>query len=162
MTKAEYNQCVDLYSDGLFRFLLKNFPDYREDAEDIVQNAFATLWINIEKVEPPKAKSYLFTVGYRDMIDLTRKMSRQDKLTEKHHYIPGNQKGYTGLKEILDEALQQLPEIQRTVVLLRDYEGYDYDSIGELTGLHASQVKVYIFRARQALKAYLVGVEKLI
>lgn len=46
--------------------------------------------------------------------------------------------------------------------MLRDYEGYDYEEIGKITGLSESQVKVYIFRARQTLKEFLVGVEKVI
>lgn len=162
MTNTEFNQCVELHSDGLYRFLLKSFQNYREDAEDTVQNAFVTLWQNVEKVEFSKAKSYLFTVAYRDMIDHTRKMKRVEKMETKHERISGSHKSYSGLKEILDEALEKLPEIQKTVVMLRDYEGYDYDKIGEITGLNTSQVKVYIFRARQTLKNYLVSVEKLI
>ena len=59
------------------------------------------------------------------------------------------------LKEILNEALDRLPEVQKTVVLLGDYEGYNYAEIAEITGLSEAQVKVYIFRARKALKAYL-------
>ena len=54
--------------------------------------------------------------------------------------------------ESLEKALTQISEIQRTVILLRDYEGYSYAEIGEITGLNESQVKVNIFRGRQALK----------
>jgi RNA polymerase sigma-70 factor (ECF subfamily) len=59
------------------------------------------------------------------------------------------------LKEVLEEALNTLPEKQKAVILLRDYEGYSYDEIAEITELSASQVKVYIFRARKALQAYI-------
>ncbi|MFN5219020.1 MAG: RNA polymerase sigma factor, partial [Sphingomonadales bacterium] len=69
---------------------------------------------------------------------------------------------YKGLKEILAKALETLPDIQRTVILLRDYEGYSYDEIGSITGLNESQVKVYIFRARQTLKSYLGSMEGVI
>jgi RNA polymerase sigma-70 factor (ECF subfamily) len=51
--------------------------------------------------------------------------------------------------------LSRLPEIQKTVLLLRDYEGYNYDEIGEMTNLSSSQVKVYIFRARKSMKQYI-------
>ncbi len=66
---------------------------------------------------------------------------------------------YSDLKEILNEALTKLPEIQRSVILLRDYEGYNYSEIGEITGLNESQVKVYIFRARGFLKNYIGAME---
>ena len=69
---------------------------------------------------------------------------------------------YKGLKELIKKALETLPDIQRTVILLRDYEGYSYEEIGSITGLNESQVKVYIFRARQTLKNYLGSMEGII
>jgi RNA polymerase sigma-70 factor (ECF subfamily) len=69
---------------------------------------------------------------------------------------------YSDLQEILDEALSRLPEVQRAVVLLRDYEGYAYKEIADMTGLNETQVKVYIYRARTALKDYLVAVENVV
>jgi RNA polymerase sigma-70 factor (ECF subfamily) len=69
---------------------------------------------------------------------------------------------YTGLMELLDMALGRLPHIQRTVVLLRDYEGYSYEEIGRITGLNESQVKVYIFRARMFLKNFIGKPEQVI
>jgi RNA polymerase sigma-70 factor (ECF subfamily) len=66
------------------------------------------------------------------------------------------------LKDILNEALERLPEIQRSLVMLKDYEGYSYEEIGQITGLSGSQVKVYLHRARLQLKQYLVKPENLI
>jgi RNA polymerase sigma-70 factor (ECF subfamily) len=63
------------------------------------------------------------------------------------------------LQEILHEALERLSEIQRSVILLRDYEGYSYQEIGEITGLSESQVKVYIYRGRVFLKNYIGKLE---
>ncbi|MFN3343931.1 MAG: RNA polymerase sigma factor, partial [Flavobacteriales bacterium] len=74
----------------------------------------------------------------------------------------GHNEQYSDLKEILNEALQKLPEIQRSVVMLRDYEGYNYEEIGEITNLNESQVKVYIFRARKFLKEYIGSMEAVI
>ena len=161
MTTNEYNQCVTLYADRVFRFIVKNMKN-EEDAQDIVQNTFEILWKNYLNVNFEKSRSYLFTVAYHNMIDCIRKRKETDDITDRHENIGRHGSAYNGLKEILDEALSRLPEIQKTVVLLRDYEGYNYEEIGEITGLNASQVKVYIFRARQALKNYLVSTEKLI
>jgi len=58
--------------------------------------------------------------------------------------------------------MEKLPEIQRSVLMLRDYEGYAYKEIGEITGLNESQVKVYIYRARVFLKNYLVSIDRVI
>ncbi|MBC7866878.1 MAG: RNA polymerase sigma factor, partial [Gloeobacteraceae cyanobacterium ES-bin-316] len=65
-------------------------------------------------------------------------------------------------KRILDEALSKLGETQRSLVMLKDYEGYNYAEIGEITGLNESQVKVYLHRARLQLKAYIVKMENVI
>jgi RNA polymerase sigma-70 factor (ECF subfamily) len=46
--------------------------------------------------------------------------------------------------------------------MLKDYEGYNYAEIGEITGLNESQVKVYLHRARIQLKAYIVKMENVI
>jgi len=69
--------------------------------------------------------------------------------TQRHSYT----------KRVLDEALQRLGETQRSLVLLKDYEGYSYEEIGQITGLSLSQVKVYLHRARMTLKEYLGKME---
>jgi len=154
MTINEYNNSVTLYSDRLFRFVLKSIKDMHK-AEDIVQDCYEKLWKNIENVNGEKVKSYLFTSAYHTMIDRIRKDKRsvftQDtKITEDSH-----ERSYSDLGEILNKAVNQLPEIQRMVLLLRDYEGYSYQEIEELTNLNESQVKVYIYRARVFLKNYI-------
>jgi len=63
------------------------------------------------------------------------------------------------LAEVLNQTVKLLPGIQRSVVLLRDYEGYSYQEIGEITGLNEAQVKVYIYRARVFLKNYIGKME---
>lgn len=127
----------------------------QETAKDIVQDCFEKLWLKRETVEGDKAKSYLFTAAYNTMIDKKRKDKRMDFVeTIPAHSSTGSMSN-PDLQEILHSALNTLPEIQKTVVILRDYEGYSYDEIGEITGLNASQVKVYIFRARVTLKNHI-------
>jgi RNA polymerase sigma-70 factor (ECF subfamily) len=66
------------------------------------------------------------------------------------------------LQEVIERAVANLPEDQKAVVMLRDYEGYSYREISEITGLNESQVKVYIYRARVYLKNYIGSMEKVI
>ena len=158
MNVSDYNNCVDRYSDGLYRFMLKNTRD-KDLAKDLVQDAFEKLWRKLNDVEAEKAKTYLFTTGYHAFIDHTRKQKFKGDYTEVVEANHGYQQNYNNLKEVINKALEQLPEIQRTVIMLRDYEGYDYVEIGEICNLNESQVKVYIFRARQTLKNYLVKLD---
>src|SRR4051812_47383504 len=154
MTVTEFNTCVDLYADNLYRFILKNVKD-KDAAKDIVQDTYEKLWLKINDVESTNAKSYMFTTAYRTMIDFFRKNKNSVAMNEEHQREIKTENNYSDLKEILNGALVKLPEIQRSVIMLRDYEGYDYSEIGKITGLNESQVKVYIFRARQFLKNYI-------
>lgn len=158
MNVSEYNKCVDRFSDGLFRFILKNIRD-EEKAKDTVQETYARLWVKHEDVDYSKVKSYLFTSGYHIMIDMIRKDKRMGEMSLQAENRMQDTRQYSDLNEILHEALEKLPQVQKSVVLLRDYEGYSYEEIGEITGLTEAQVKVYIYRARVALKKYLVSIE---
>ncbi len=154
MTTVEYNACVDMHADHVYRFILKNIRDEAR-AQDIIQEAFTRMWERREEVVFETSKSYLFTTAYRIMIDGIRKYKREQPMPEHIDQELYHERQYSDLGEILDEALKTLPEIQRTVILLRDYEGYNYDQIGQITGLNPSQVKVYIYRGRKKLKSLL-------
>lgn len=161
MTVAEYNQCVDKFADGVYRFILKNIRN-EEHARDIVQDAFAKMWEKAKDIQFSKSKSYLFTAAYHTMIDWIRKERFTVDIDDHQEMMPANDSGYSDLKEVLNEAFEKLPEVQRSVIMLRDYEGYSYQEIGDITGLNESQVKVYIYRARVFLKNYLVSIDNLI
>jgi RNA polymerase sigma factor (sigma-70 family) len=161
MTIAEFNLCVDDYSDQLYRFILKNIKE-AATAEDIVQDAFEKMWIRHDYVSFAKAKSYIFTTAYHTMVDYTRRMKKSAEYKDYEEEEFNMSYIYVDLKENLERALQRIPEIQRSVVLLRDYEGYSYDEVGEITGLTENQVKVYIYRARMALRKLIGNPEVLI
>ena len=161
MTTTEYNKCVDEHADGLYRFILKNIKD-EEEARDIIQDSFEKMWRNVENVEGNKAKSYLFTTAYHTMIDRIRKKKHVSDYTEVNEESLFHTEQYSDLKQILDNAINLLPDIQKAVILLRDYEGYSYEEIGKIAGLNESQVKVYIYRARLFLKEYIGTMEKVI
>jgi len=161
MTVAEYNQCVDDFSDGIFRFILKNMKD-PEKAKDVVQDTYEKLWVRVTEVSGEKAKSYLFTTAYHTMIDVMRKDNRMENFDHSRHDRQVSEQAYNGLSEILEAAVSRLSADQRSVIMLRDYEGYSYEDIASITGLSESQVKVYIFRGRMFLKNFLGSIEALI
>ena len=161
MTEKEYNECVDLFADKVYRFIVKNLR-HEEDAKDVVQAAFEKLWINREIVENERSKSYLFTVAYHQMIDHIRKNKRIRLQEDFSAETRTTKEPHHNIKKILNEALNKLSETQRGLVLLKDYEGYNYNEIGKITGLSESQVKVYLHRARLQLKTYLVRRENVI
>src|SRR5450755_104835 len=161
MTAEEYNDCVKLYADGLYRFMLKSTRQ-TEDARDLVQSSFEKLWEHRTDVNVLKSKSYLFTIGYHKMIDLNRKNSRIEFRETIPDQTVQTQRNTPRLKELLEKALNRLNERQRALVLLKDYEGYTYEEIAAITGLNGTQVKVTLQRARLILKEWLVSVENVL
>jgi len=161
MTEREYNECVSTYADNVYRFILKNLR-HEEDARDVVQSAYEKMWKNRENVEATTAKSYLFTVAHNQMIDHLRKSKRVKLKEEFSEQVMVTDKQQHNLKKVLNEALGRLNETQRSLVMLKDYEGYNYEEIGKIMGLSESQVKVYLHRARIQLKNYLVSLQNVI
>ena len=110
------------------------------------------LWENREKVENAKVKSWLFTTAYNALINFVKKSGRTSSLEQMEIEYGKEDKNDFELKEIIDKALTHLNDQQKSILLLRDYEGYSYEEIGEILKLNESQVKVYLFRARQKVK----------
>lgn len=160
MTTKEYNLAVDEFSDNIFRFALKHLKN-EMSAKDIVQETFTKVWTKHEEVSFEKVKSYLFTTAYHAIVDWVKKESRSGDM-ENTKESEANPTVNFDVQEVLNEALERLPEIQKTVVLLRDHEGYNYAEIAKITNLSESQVKVYIFRARKALKEYVKRIDLVI
>lgn len=160
MELIDYNNCVKEWADALFRFACK-CTGHEEDARDVVQNSFEVLWQKRQDVVPAKAKAFLFQVAYNQSVDNYRKRSRviyKEQDEDSRHTTTHS----SDLKQVLERALTKLDEQGRALVLLKDYEGYRYEEIAQITGLNETQVKVYLHRARKILKDYLVSVENVI
>ena len=162
MDRNQFNRCVEQYADRLFRFVFSSLRN-REQAEDVVQESFARVWEKRKTVEFEKVKSYLFTTAHHAMVDEIRHRqhfaSMEEPLSDDAKSV---QSPYPDVNDILLKALDTLPEMQRNALILRDYEGYSYQEIGDITGMSEAQVKVNIFRARTALKNKLKSIDNLI
>jgi RNA polymerase sigma factor (sigma-70 family) len=152
MLIKRYNQAVYDYNNRLCRFVDKLLQN-TDAAKDITQEAYLRLWENRNKVDFDKVRAWLFTTAYRLSMDYLNHNKRFDRNAE----VPDKWivQENTDLKEVIHQALKLLPEIQRSIILLKDYEGYSYAEIGEILNLNESQVKVYLFRARKKIKEYI-------
>ncbi len=155
MTVKEYNNAVREFGDHVYRFIFRSIKDSHR-ADDIVQDTYEKLWLCVTEIEFGAVKSWLFSTAYNRMIDVIRKDSR---LVGVEYYDDSSlyaEENGSDLNEVLHRALETLPAAQRSVILLRDYEGYSYKEISDISGLSEAQVKTYIFRGRVALRNYLV------
>jgi RNA polymerase sigma-70 factor (ECF subfamily) len=136
----------------LFGFAVR-FLRNKDDARDIVQDSFEKLWVNCEKVEVTKAKSWLFTCTYNAMVNYSYR--RQRMISVANNELPEQGIQYNApfeSQQVIDHTVSILPPLQKSIILLRDIEGYTYEEIGEILNLSPSQVKVYLFRARSKVK----------
>lgn len=155
MEKLEFNSVVKEHSNSLYGFAVR-FLKNEDDARDIVQDSFEKLWLNCEKVELSKVKSWLFTCAYNAMINFVTK--RQKMITMEFSKLPETfevLKSQFESQEVVERTVSILPPLQKSIILLRDLEGYSYEEIGEILKLSPSQVKVYLFRARNKVKKQL-------
>ncbi len=154
MTVKEYNNAVKEFGDHVYRFIYRSIKDSHR-ADDIVQDTYEKLWRCVTEIEYSAVRSWLFTSAYNRMIDVIRKDSR---LVDVEYYDDSSlfaDERSNDLNEVLHRALAMLPPVQRSVILLRDYEGYSYREIADIAGLTEAQVKTYIFRGRVSLRNYL-------
>jgi RNA polymerase sigma-70 factor (ECF subfamily) len=86
------------------------------------------------------------------MIDHIRKSNKMNLVDETALPQQSITQEDTELKQVLLRAVNELNPTQKSLVLLKDYEGYSYQEIGEIMNLSESQVKVYLHRARLILK----------
>jgi len=139
----------------LYGFSLKYLKN-TEDANDIVQDVFEKLWKNRKKVDVEKAKAWLFTCAHNALINLIKKNSRMSyRENMVSTDVAASHSQNLEMKEVIDKSLAMLPPVQKSIILLRDLEGYNYKEIGDMLELSEAQVKVYLFRARNKVKKQL-------
>lgn len=155
MTVAEYNNGIPLWADDVMRFASRCSDSFL-DAEDAVQEAFASLWQHRSDVAADKGKGYLLSAAYRHLMRCFRHRSVVARHAQ--FLVPEGQvrpDEHFDLKEALAASMKQLPPVQRAILHLRDVEGYSYHDIAAELQISDDQVQVYLFRARIAMRKHL-------
>ena len=152
MDEHEYTHIAKQCREDMYRFAVRYTGD-GDSAWDAVQDALVTLWSHRDKVEPSKAKGYMIRVMYRNLVDQHRRKvrfrERMPELVGEQWY---SQHDNFELHDAMQQALAQLPDQHRAILLMKDIEGYKYQEIAQLTGLEESQVTGILYRARINLK----------
>ncbi|MEM9531289.1 MAG: sigma-70 family RNA polymerase sigma factor [Pseudomonadota bacterium] len=130
------------------------------EAEDVVQDVLVKLWQHLPELEAARVKPWLLRVTRNASLDLLRRRRySQAYVTETVNAGPQvvsesplERLSSSDLGQRLAEAIRQLDEPYRSLVLLRDVEEMNYREIAEALELSDSQVKVYLHRARRRLR----------
>lgn len=147
----------------LFRFAFRMLGS-SEEAKDVVQEVFIKVWNGREQIEEiQNMEAWCMRITRNLSLDKLR--SRQRKSTDSmDDAFDVREEGLTPhesteIKESMvriNQLIAALPEKQRQVIHLRDVEGYSYNEICDIMELDMNQVKVNLFRARNAVREKLV------
>ena len=153
----EYRQWVERYQDeawSLARYLLKD----ESEAEDATQEAFYSLWVHRESMDPQRVRAWLMRALRNECFDRLRRRRPQKVFEESDAGAaesPMLAQQQAQLAGWLAQAVAALDEPYRSLVVLRDMQQHSYESVGEIMNLSPSQVKVYLHRARKTLRELL-------
>ena len=163
--ELKFKWLTQRYSDEIYRFVRGMLKDPAE-AEDATQEILLRLWQHLPEVRLSTSRAWLYQTARNYCRDLLRRRQakhrplylgddetpepvcdRQSKATA--------ESDLTRLRNLLDEALDQLPEAQRSVFVLYEINRLRYQEIADTLDIPINSVKVYLSRARQKLQSLL-------
>lgn len=152
-----FHEIYQRYAGDVFRFAYWLSGDSAA-AADITSETFVRAWTALDEPRPATVKTYLFTIARNLHLKQSRRQARQEELDECLPDPAAPPDEALARKEECDRALaamQVLPEMDRTLLLMRAQEGISYADIAAATGLSVTAAKVRVFRAREKLAAHL-------
>lgn len=161
MQIEEFNKLVERLKDKMYRVSLR-IVKYDEEARDVVQDSLVKIWkIKDRLTTIDNVDAYCMMITRNMSIDKLRSRKMETTDISEQYDLKSNTADPERLSIVRDELkmvkkiIEQLPENHRTVLELRDIEGYSYKEISEMTGFTLDKVKVYLYRARLKLKEQL-------
>ena len=159
MKVREFERVVSDSRDRLYGYALY-FLGRREEAEDVVQEVYMRLWQHRNEVDSGRSTGWLVSVTRNLCRDQLRRRKvrsnvdvNSDVVQEAVGEAVADRAASTAVfREMLDTALQKLPDPQKSIVVLREIQGMSYREIGDALELPMTTVKVYLHRGRRALR----------
>jgi RNA polymerase sigma-70 factor (ECF subfamily) len=149
---------VDKYQRAVFNLALRMVQD-RDDAEDIAQLAFVKAFSRLSSYnESFRFFSWLYKIALNECANCLNRRNRHEPLSEAIASDEGKEAAEVADDERrhLQEALADLQESDRVLVLLKHYEGRSYEEIGEILDISSQKVKSRLFSARLKLREILL------
>ena len=158
MENISFRTAVLPLSDRLFRLALRITMN-RAEAEDVVQDTLLKVWEQRSQWEQINSlEAFAIAICRNRALDVLKRAGRNtkslDEVDDVHSPMPNVQSSMEAREQIslVRRLMDGLPEVQRTIMLLRDIEGKTYQEIAQALGISETQVKVYLHRARTKIK----------
>ena len=174
-SETAFDALVDRYTPIVFRIAF-GITGTREEAEDVVQETFLSVFKNLDSFSPTRAafKTWILTIARNNSINKFKYLKRRaaklfsEFSGEEPESALGDYPSSLGRSDaesllsikqefhLVETAFRKLPERQRTALMLKAWEGLSYAEISEVMSMPVGTVKSYLFRARKLLKERLV------
>jgi len=165
MTAEEFKITLLPLKNKLFRLAIRLLNN-REEAEDVVQEVYLKIWkIKNELNQYRSVEALMMTITRNMCLDkLKSKSNKFSTLNENMHaastddFMVKSEQAET--VEKVKTLIQTLPEQQKTIMHLRDVEGYDFEEIMKITGYDLNYIRVNLSRARKKIRESILNIQK--
>ncbi|MBL8231397.1 MAG: RNA polymerase sigma factor, partial [Bryobacterales bacterium] len=143
---ATFHGIYEKYARDLYGYLYY-LCGSRDLAEDLTSETFLRVWASPIPVEMPTVKAYLFTIGRRLFLTEAKRRGRVSELTDGLAVEEAGAEHRVQLEQVR-RSLAELPELERSALLMRAEQGLSYDEIGAALAIPAATARVKVHRAR--------------
>ncbi|WP_202079991.1 RNA polymerase sigma factor [Caldalkalibacillus salinus] len=162
-----YTVLIERYERKIFSFIMHMLKPYRYEslAEDLCQETFFKAYKNLQSFRDVEAtfSTWLYTIARNTVLSELRKSKHKEVYIEDSLQTPKASLDKLPEQEVLRherehlvrQAINNLPEKQRSALILREYEQMDYKQISHILGASVSSVKSLLFRGRANIKSEL-------
>jgi len=161
MDRTGFNQLMTHLRPKLYRFALA-FTKRTDEAEDVVQDVGIKLWEHRDELDHMRSvEAYAMSAVRNRCLDYARSpQNRMDELEESfdkaNEQTPHQMMEQKDMAAFVRRLIERLPEQQKSVIRLRDIEGYELEEIAEILGMNEGTVRTNLSRARQKIREELL------
>jgi len=162
--RAAFQRLVGTYSEKIYRLAL-SILQHQEDAEDVTQDVFTTVYSSIAQFkQDAKLSTWMYRITVNKCQELIRRKSRKKRFgfmtsldqlesTKTSDFMhPGVELENKERAAILFKAINRLPENQRLAFTMHKLEGIPYDEIAQILNVTLASIESLLYRAKQQLK----------
>lgn len=158
MRKQAFAVLVNQYSEQMY-WKVRHIVIRHEDADDVMQNAWIKAWTRLDKFRgDSQISTWLYRICINEAIDFTRRrkemLNSQDNVQVADTLYADKYFNGDEVEKQLIEAIDTLPEAQRTTFMLRYYEEMPYREISEITGTTEAGLKTNYHLAVKKIKSF--------
>ncbi|MGH7492981.1 MAG: RNA polymerase sigma factor [bacterium] len=157
-----FRKLFELYKTPVYNFVARMIGQ-PQDAEDVVQEVFVKLYYKLASLRETRYfTTWLFSIAKHEAFNYTRKHRKrkwqalpdsdeihaQEVMVPVHQHNPERDIADRELDDLLQTALNAVPEVNRAAFILGVLEEYSYKEVAEMLGCSENNVKSRVFRAR--------------